>query len=217
MKLIIISDTHNQHHDLKIPFGQVLIHCGDFTSLGKWDKVTKFLEWFDEQPHPHKILICGNHEVEPEKAHTHFEAMLEGYPGITYLYNSSTTIEGVKFWGSPYTPKFYDWAFMKDPERMHLVWDCIPEDTNVLITHGPPYGIGDVNGRGFHCGDKALLKRVKELSLSLHCFGHIHQSDKEDAKFTATSFGTFVNASTCTEGYKPKNRPIEVEIYPINT
>jgi Icc-related predicted phosphoesterase len=102
--------------------------------------------------------------------------------GIIYLENASTTIDGIKFWGSPHTPTFGNWAFMKKREKINLVWQNIPDDTDILIVHGPPKGILDhsYNREGVYerCGCSALRKHVlNRIKPKLMCFGHIHNSE----------------------------------------
>jgi Icc-related predicted phosphoesterase len=129
-----------------------------------------------------------------------------------YLEDSGVEIEGVRFWGSPWTPTFMDWAFMLERgEPLHQKWQLIPEDTDVLVTHGPPHKIGDEVNLGFKCRNVScvdLLDRVLKLPLKAHAFGHIHEGygeyPWEDKRM--------INASTCTARYEPRNAPIVVEI-----
>jgi Icc-related predicted phosphoesterase len=193
MKLVIISDTHEYHQVVKVPDGDVLIHCGDFTHIGHSGAIERFLEWFASQEHKHKIFICGNHEIEGMN-----EDLIPN--GVIYLENNSCIIDGVKFYGSPYTPKFYDWGFQY--EREHADWSHIPNDTDVLITHGPPLGILDYVPGGGNVGCESLLQRVKEVAPKLHCFGHIHYSSGEEV----VGETKFINAACCNEAYIPLNK-----------
>jgi predicted phosphodiesterase len=205
------------HKGFSLPDGDVLIHAGDATSSGVSDEVGRFLEWFASQSHPHKILIAGNHDWlflrHPDMA----EQLLAAYPGITYLQDSGVEIKGIKFWGSPWQPEFCDWAFnlpRKGP-GLREVWNRIPIDTEVLITHGPPYGILDqvtgsidFSGKAEHLGCEELLIRLAAVKPKVHIFGHIHGGyGVAQSKVT-----TYVNACTCSELYKPSNRPIVVDL-----
>ena len=216
MKLVCISDTHGKHRQLDLPPGDVLIHAGDWT--GGQDiafvETEDFLSWFEDQPHEHKILIAGNHEVTVERQYKFFTELLESYPSITYLHNSETVINGIKFYGSPYSNEFYNWAFMEHEFKLQDIWDMIPDDTNVLITHGPAYGCNDrVNnhhGADPHVGSQSLHYRKLELgnSLKAHISGHIHEA------YGITTTGDILNicASILNEHYKLVNKPIVVDI-----
>lgn len=216
MRLVCISDTHTRHDELILPDGDVLIHAGDWTYRGNRGEIKSFLEWFDAQPHKHKIFIAGNHELSLDAMHEKYDVTLKqmvvsaGQHGVRYLENESTVIDGVKFYGSPMSPEYKGWAFPYSANH----WDCIPDDTNVLITHGPAYGIRDrVYPQPEHLGCKALKKRVVDLAyqstaLKAHIFGHIH-----DAAGAQTTLGMrFVNAASCGEDYRIHNQPIVVDL-----
>ena len=137
---VFISDTHCQHKMLELPKGDVIIHCGDVSSRGNEYEVKAFLNWFSLLPFAYKIFIPGNHDFYFEKASKFIiDALMAEYPEIILLNDSSTTIDGIKIWGSPITPYFHNWAFNRyrgsDIERY---WDLIDEDTDILISHGPP-------------------------------------------------------------------------------
>jgi len=125
----------------------------------------------------------------------------------TVLNDRSAVIDGLNIYGSPWTLEYKTWAFMKPPgEKMREVWSMIPENTDILITHGPPYGIMDTNEDGVHCGCEELLKAVQRIKPKLHVFGHIHESygiEKQDGT-------TFVNAAVY-EGYKKVKDPIVID------
>ena len=214
MKLVVISDTHCSQFPL--PEGDVLIHCGDHTYNGSYQQSFAAIQWLFEQPHKHKIFICGNHEVGWDRDFQQGrgymfvkERILETFPNLIYLENSGIEIEGIKFWGSPVQPEFYNWAFQKQrgPE-LEKHWAQIPENTDVLITHGPPYGFGDTNKRDGRFGDEDLLRRVRVVKPTLHLFGHAHDGYGE-----WLSEGTlFVNAAILNEGYQVANKPVEIDI-----
>lgn len=209
MRIICISDTHERNIK-NIPDGDVLIHAGDFFIGGNTLLALRNLnEDFKELPHKYKILVPGNHDwcfedSEEEEARKIFT---EG----VVLINEEVTIDGVKFYGTPYQPIFYDWAFNKSDAELHNIYSSIPSDTGVLITHTPPYGILDtvVRTPGLHVGSIELIKKIKNIQkLQLHIFGHIHESYGVD-KINNT---TFVNASYCDVSYRGNNFPVVVDI-----
>jgi Icc-related predicted phosphoesterase len=174
LTLVTMADTHGYHTSLRVPPGDILIHAGDMTRMGTLDEVCEFDAFLASLPHRHKIVIAGNHDFcfqrEPEAA----RAMLTH---ATYLEDEAVTIEGIRFYGSPWQPWFLDWAFNL-PRGAPLAekWARIPEDTDILVTHGPPNGIGDRTWDGRHVGCEELLQRVQQLRPRIHVFGHIHES-----------------------------------------
>ncbi|MGJ1365759.1 metallophosphatase domain-containing protein [Sphingobacterium spiritivorum] len=203
MQIVAISDTHGKHRDVIIPDGDILIHAGDVTRGGTKEQTIEFLEWFVEQKHPHKIFIAGNHDFFFEQADP--DEISSIIPdGIIFLNDSSVEINGFKFWGSPITPWFNNWAFNRDRgSEIKQHWDMIPEDTNVLITHGPPFGILDETAYGKHTGCEELLIRVYQVRPKYHIFGHIH----EDYGGFTEGETTFINGSVLDDWYELKNQP----------
>lgn len=209
MRIVCISDTHSLHRQIEVPDGDLLIHAGDCLGVGTLDELEDLDHWFSELPHPHKILIAGNHDWcfqdEPAEAralvrHAH------------YLQDSPLELNGLKFWGSPWTPVFFNWAFnLTRGEAIAERWARIPEDTDVLITHGPPAGILDridsPTGT-VRPGCEALAERVAQLAPTLHVFGHIH----EDYGQQQIGGCRYVNASTCNGRYQPLNPPIVIDL-----
>jgi Icc-related predicted phosphoesterase len=206
MRIVALSDTHGLHAKIKkIPEGDVAIHCGDFTRYGDIDDVYNFVEWFKKLPHRHKIVVAGNHDSVCQQFPVGIKDM---FKGVHYLQEKGVEIDGIKFWGSPYTPKYGNWYFMYRRELGELVWKDIPEDTDVLITHGPPYSILDGTRRGVMAGCSALLSRVYEVKPKVHLFGHIHESYG-----TYEENGTtFVNAAILNHKYKVFNSPQVVDL-----
>lgn len=217
LKICAISDTHNRHHDLIIPECDVLIHCGDYSGHGLRGEVEAFCTWFNAQPGKNKILVQGNHELGVENNKEAFTLMEELCPGIILLHDSEVIIEGIKFYGSPWTPYFYDWAYNAGRtivEAAHYqkpfigdFWNKISDDTDVLITHGPPYEILDGTNDGRNVGCVGLKRRVGVVRPDLHFFGHIHHSYGEK-HIDGTSF---YNTAICDEKYYPSNKPMVVE------
>jgi Icc-related predicted phosphoesterase len=212
VKITITSDTHGLHPHLGlIKKTDVLIHCGDCTNNAGRSALRDVALWLESQPHDHKILIAGNHDWAFEKWPELAVALLkEVAPSVTYLQDSGCEIDGIKFWGSPITPTFFDWAFNRARgEAIRKHWDKIPRDTQVLITHGPPKGVLDYNPYDkFHCGCEDLMDAVVEIAPRLHCFGHIHCA----AGKTQMDSTTFVNASFVNEQYKPAFHPTVIEL-----
>lgn len=208
MKIVMISDNHNW--EIKdIPEGDILIHAGDATGEGTIPEMKKFFRWYGAVPgFKHKIFVPGNHDWLCE-SHPGLAKEMAEENGIIYLNNDSATIEGLNFWGSAYTPWFYGWAFNIRGNAIERYWEMIPDDTHILITHGPPFMIRDRTIRGQHVGDPLLMKHIRRLGrLKLHVFGHIHWSNGVDERD-----GTyFVNAAICDEQYKPTQKINVVEI-----
>lgn len=211
MKIVCISDTHNKHDSVSLPDGDVLIHAGDATSGGMLEEEIKpFAEWFCSQPHKHKIFVPGNHdfgcESEPEEARRLFRK-----EGVHYLVDERVIINGIKFYGSPWVINLPSWAFSHSAysSEIRTLWDAIPIDTDVLVTHGPPFGkLDKVRGWGVpeSVGSPLLLKRVEEVFPKFHIFGHIHEG--HGMKIDYNRKITYINAAICTIRYKPTNNPV---------
>jgi Icc-related predicted phosphoesterase len=204
MKIVCLSDTHTLHNKISIPDGDVLIHAGDLTGRGSFEDYFEAAYWLEKLRHQFKyrIIIAGNHDFNMDKMLGHFDQ------DVIYLQDNEVTIDGVIFYGSPWTPPFYDWAFMKNEDQLARQWDLIPEDCDVLITHGPPYSILDKNGEGERCGSVTLYDRIKELKLRHHIFGHIHESyGSEEIAGT-----TFHNVCSLNGQYRITNKPVVIEL-----
>jgi len=210
MKLVCISDTHSLHrHIPEVPDGDVLIHAGNGLGQGTLENIEDLNDWLGMLPHRHKVVIAGNHDWAFQEMPGEARAALSN---AVYLEDSGVEIEGIRFWGSPWTPTFMDWAFMLERgEPLCQKWQLIPDNTDVLITHGPPKGIGDEANLGFKCqnvGCVDLLARIHQLSLKAHIFGHIHEGYGEYLRRKTR----LINASTCTARYEPRNAPIVVDV-----
>jgi Icc-related predicted phosphoesterase len=210
MKIVCISDTHNCNERINVPEGDILIHSGDATTVGNAKQIVEFNDWFANLPHKHKIFVAGNHDWLFETDNRFARTLLDD--SITYLQDSSIEIEGLKIYGSPWQPRFFDWAFnLNRGAELAEKWKLIPEDTDILITHGPPHGILDEVERQYwteNTGCEELRKRVEIIKPKLHVFGHIHCGYGEKEEFGVK----FVNASNCDEEYQPTQMPIIVEI-----
>jgi Icc-related predicted phosphoesterase len=211
-RITLISDTHQKHGLITNDLigGDIIIHGGDIMTSGYHaTEVKYFLEWFNKLNYTHKIFIAGNHdrlfENEPEKV----KEMLSEYPDITYLEDSFVIIDGIKIYGTPWQPEFYNWAFNLKRDGVDIIekWNMIPEDTDILITHGPPNNILDYVAQSrFHAGCSMLRKKIFEIKPKLNCFGHIHQG----YGFSSFDDISFVNASVLNEDYAYSNNPVDL-------
>lgn len=216
MQIVAISDTHGKHRQVTLQPGEVLVHTGDLTINGDKSLIMDFVTWFAEQPFKHKIFIAGNHDRWAEQSHDEL-ALAAREAGVHYLLCSGVVLDGVRFWGSPYTPEFMNWSFMLPKGTAASEhWQQIPANIDVLLTHGPPAGILDEveqsgGGEGtesFGVGCNELRSRVDDIGVPLHVFGHIHESYGEH-----THAGTrFVNASLLNNRYQLVNLPWSAEL-----
>lgn len=182
MKILAISDTHGFHKQFKdLDFQNIdmIIHAGDFSnnkapSINE-NEAIDFLDWYNEIPVKYKILICGNHDTSIEAG---LVKPKEDFKNIIYLEHESINIEGINIFGSPYTPQYRGWAFMRDRGKLDPFWSKIPDNTDILVVHGPPKGILDLsyNRQDIleYCGDKELLNHVYRINPKHMIFGHIH-------------------------------------------
>ena len=210
-RIICISDTHNRHDDIIVPDGDILIHAGDATNGGTVEEVAAFGKWFASLPHRHKIFIAGNHDWLFERAPELAQNLLSSK--ITYLQDSFVEVENFKIYGSPWQPRFFDWAFnLNRGAEIAAKWRLIPRDTDILITHGPPFGVLDAAPRGEfpdeNVGCEELIKFVQTIKPRLHVFGHIHHSYGT----TEINQTIFANAANCDESYEPVNAPLVFDL-----
>ena len=218
MKIVALSDTHGKHAHIPRDWFQpadVLVHAGDVSNVGRINEIVDFLDWFTKQPYEHKIFIAGNHDWAFQNNHDVITRIVRDYGNIIYLEDSSVTIDGVKFYGSPWQPWFYDWAFnLPRGEKLQAKWDLIPEDTDVLITHGPPRNILDYVANGSRTGENVGCAALEDTVLTklpilkLNIFGHIHYS----AGMLIKKNKLFVNAAVLNEQYEIANKPIILDI-----
>ena len=211
MTILHISDTHTYHDLLKIPLGlDMIIHSGDCSNprdpYNNEPEVRDFIDWYKEIPVKYKIYVAGNHDTSIEKGLVTKKDFEDA--GIIYLENESVVIEGIKIFGSPHTPNFGNWAFMKERTKLERFWRlAIDEDVNIVVTHGPPKGILDKSydqrNNMEACGDKSLLNRILEVQPSYSLFGHIHNTkDIVNAGIQKLSVCNtfFSNGSVVTDG-----------------
>jgi Icc-related predicted phosphoesterase len=224
MKITFISDTHNKHKflDGDLPGGDLLIHAGDISSMGYNYEIKDFCEWFNSiDNYTHKVFIAGNHDwgfIDREPFYVHrsvlipkpTEDVLIENPGIKYLRDELYNVEGVNVYGSPWQPEFYDWAFNlpRKGEELKRRWANIPDNTDILVTHGPAYGYVDkVLGRYDNLGCELLIQRIKQIKPKIHVCGHIHSG-----RNLLFDNGTlYINASVLNERYEYNYKPITID------
>lgn len=236
MRITHISDTHNKHNQLNglLPGGDLLIHSGDITSLGRKDEVIRFVKWFNGiDNYTNKIFIAGNHDMtfDSEKLLrdklAHFEGRTEydtecavGKPdwlevlltsdlnqNVFYLENNFIEIDQIKIWGSPITPTFgYGWGFnVNRGYDINQIWNRIPNDTDIVITHGPIHSYCDRTDRGgLNVGCEQLYHRLNEVQPQLHFSGHIHEA----YGYRNTNWGYAFNGCNCDLSYLVNNKPM---------
>jgi Icc-related predicted phosphoesterase len=235
MLITFISDTHTQHRRIKtldsfrntfenveLPGGDILIHSGDFMGSGySKNEAENFFKWYDEIiGYDTKIFIAGNHdrimEIDPSWA----RGILTGYKSIEYLQDELISIQQgddpeIKIWGSPWQPEFYNWAFNlpRNGDELKYKWDMIPEDIDILITHGPAWGfLDDVEGnRGKHLGCELLSERIKQIKPKIHVCGHIHSGYGH--YYDGNTH--FINASLLDESYLYTHSPWNIDWNPV--
>ena len=205
MKIVAISDTHG--NEIEIPPCDLLIHAGDLTMSGSQDEVERAIGWLlglkEKGACQAVVIVPGNHDffLQDQSVTLHGD-------NVWLLRDAGCEFEGVSIWGSPFTPAFFDWAFMEKGNDIQKHWDLIPAGLDILITHGPPFGTLDQNPQGMHCGCPHLAEALKRIQPKAHIFGHIHHSHG------STWDGKSHNVSICDEGYRPTRSPLELEIAP---
>lgn len=216
MKITFLSDTHTRQGQIPysdLPGGDLLIHAGDIMNSGyNKNDIFDFLYWYDSIPgYTTKIFIAGNHDRMFENHPEDVKQWLSEFPNINYLQDEAIVVDGIKIYGSPWQPEFFNWAFnlpRKGPGLMSK-WEAIPQDTDILITHGPAFGFVDtVAGRPYeNLGCELLAERIPETKVKIHVCGHIHSGRGIEQKN-----GTlFINASVLDERYEYTQKPITID------
>jgi Icc-related predicted phosphoesterase len=212
LKVVVLSDTHNKHNEIKVPDGDLILHAGDATMMGTLAEISIFAQWYGSLPHPAKIFVAGNHDFGFEKSNEDRETalgMLEGN-GIIYLEDGSHQFKGVTVYGSPWQPMFGPWAFnLERGHQLRQKWQLIPAGTDIVITHGPPLGIGDRTTRtGENVGCRDLRDEIaNRIKPRVHIFGHIHEA----ASMLQKNGVLYVNASNLNLQYNYTNKPVCIE------
>ena len=217
MKVVCISDTHMEHHKIKLPYGDILIHAGDALSWGTEKEFVSFASWFRELPHVYKIYVAGNHDKFVEFYRNEAQEMLG--PDVHYLQDSLVNIEDYEIYGSPWQPVFNNWAFNLTENELRPAFDLIPPNLDILITHSPPRFDNNVSfdrvPKGEHIGSTSLTGRLYELGIEaplFHVFGHVHDGYGVGRYAVPHSSIVAVNAATCNEQYEPLNPPVVLNI-----
>jgi Icc-related predicted phosphoesterase len=217
-KLTFISDTHTKHEKLNgfLPGGDMLICAGDITSRGYKTEIENFLKWFDKiDNYDHKIFIAGNHDFGFQDQPNETKGLLTGYKTVEYLQDELLLVgdedydDMVKVWGTPWQPEFHNWAFnLPRGQALKEKWDMITVGTDILITHGPPFGKLDyVKYPNQNVGCEELMKRVEVIKPKIHVFGHIH----EGYGYVFDGNTHFINAAVLNGRYEFRNKPITVD------
>jgi Icc-related predicted phosphoesterase len=209
MKICIISDTHNKYKQLVMPDADMIIHCGDMTSMGYEYEIRNFYKWFSRlNQYKYKINIAGNHDWFFEKTP---QFVKETVPdNVIYLEDSGAEIEGLYFYGTPVQKPFNNWAFNREEDKLAQHWEAIPNNTDVLITHSPPYGIMDWSRHSKSAqGSPSLLHEIQQrIKPKIHCFGHMHECHGIEI----INETTFINATVLDDKYVVAHEPIVIEI-----
>lgn len=226
-RIVFISDTHEQHHVVPVPACDVLVHCGDATGVGRVDRLEAFSAWARrlkrEGTAKEVIFVAGNHDVMLDSTHPvvardeagrrRHRLAREAIKGYVYLQDSEAVVAGLRFWGSPWTPRFLDWGFQLDSEAHEReIFSAVPHDIDVLITHGPPAGVLDLCPDGRRVGSATLLEVVKSRRPRVHAFGHAFGHIHHSYGVEEIDGIRFVNGSICTEEYLPLNEPVIVDL-----
>lgn len=221
MKITFISDTHTKHEQItsSLPGGDVIIHAGDVSSMGYKHELQQFLKWFNNlDNYTHKIFIAGNHDWGFQDNPEMCKELLGFYDKVTYLQDDLEVIgedynTAVKVYGSPWQPEFFNWAFNlpRMGEELKSKWDMIPMNTDILVTHGPPWGhLDTVIGNPQNLGCELLTEQVNIVKPKIHVFGHIHSG--YGYKFDGDTH--YFNAAVLGEKYTFENPVMSVEWNP---
>jgi Icc-related predicted phosphoesterase len=222
MIVTFISDTHNKHKQVtsSLPGGDLLIHAGDISSMGYKHEIQQFCKWFDSlDNYTVKTFIAGNHDFGFEKEPEMAKEIVGSYKWINYLQDSFLgygvdTENYVKIYGSPWQPEFHNWAFNlpKNGLELEQKWNDIPEDTDILVTHGPAFGYLDtIMGQYDNLGCELLTNRIKTIKPKIHVCGHIHSG----RGYVFDGDTHFINASVLDERYQYTQKPLTVEWDPV--
>ena len=222
MIVTFISDTHNKHKQITehLPGGDLLIHAGDISSRGYKHEIQQFCKWFDSlDNYTVKTFIAGNHDFGFEKEPEMVKEIVGSYKWINYLQDSFLgygvdTENYVKIYGSPWQPEFFNWAFNlpKGGSELERKWNNIPDDTDILITHGPAFGYLDkIVGQYENLGCELLTKKIKQIKPKIHVCGHIHSG----YGYVFDGDTHFINASVLDERYQYTQKPLTVEWDPV--
>jgi len=206
-RITLISDTHNKYKQIDLPVGDILINAGDSTSMGYDHEIKNFCEWIDNLSYDLKVFIAGNHDWAFQNSPNKIKVILNEFPNIKYLQDKLLVYDDIKIYGSPWQPEFMGWAFNLPTNGWELEqkWKDIPINTDILITHCPPFGILDkayVNSLNLGC--ELLKNAVNIVKPKIHVFGHIHGG----YGYIYRDGTHFFIASVLNEHYLYTNKPI---------
>ncbi len=222
MKVDCISDLHGFYPDL--PGGDLLILAGDYTASGKMNEWCDFFKWLKKQNYSKKIVVAGNHDnfmyngfpkTEQEARDLQeIEEYLNFSSDFEYLCNSGTIYNDINIWGTPWTPWFYRVNpkckyFMKRETMIAKMFQRIPYNLDILISHGPPHGILDKNDSGIHCGSQSLRKQMFMKDPKIIVCGHIHECGGKEVDLVMTKI---INCSYVDKNYRPVNKFMSFDI-----
>jgi len=208
IKICTLSDIHGQL--CNVPACDLLLIAGDLCPVR--DHSLSFQEhwlefnfkpWLKNIDAKEKVFIFGNHDFIGEERPERVSKIFSDVKNIHYLQDSGVECLGLKVYGSAWTLYFYDWAFNLYENDLKDKWAQIPQDTDILVCHGPPYGYGDLCGKE-NVGSPSLLERIKEIKPKLVVYGHIHNG-----------FGTWTldktilaNVSVVDDRYELVRKPV---------
>ena len=205
MKIVALSDTHGKHRQIEIPDGDILIYAGDFEIRNNLD-LFEMSEWLNELPHKRVVAIFGNHDFTE---HSEIKYMKQMFERVNLLFNESIEIDGLKIWGSPYSPFFNNWAWMQPDNMLKEIWDTIPLETEIIVTHTMPYGILDgVLPRMESVGSLTLRDAIKRVHPYIQIGGHLHESF---GRYTDGKTD-YYNVAVMDEQYKVVNPCTVIEV-----
>jgi Icc-related predicted phosphoesterase len=220
MKLWHFSDSHGQHKKLTVPDNiDIAIFSGDagnYRDVYRNEiEVRSFLDWYKQLNIPYKIMIAGNHDSSIERKFIKKEEMHK--LGIIYLEDDLTIVEGLLIYGSPWTPTFNNWSFNMSRHKLYRVWDAVPSDIDILVTHGPPKGILDITENTKHnyefCGCNNLRFQIEDrIKPKYHMFGHIH--DRKGAIYRNSGV---LNLPTCDTVFSNGSVVADLDLYNIHS
>ena len=212
-RLTFISDTHSKHKEITkdLPGGDILLCAGDISSMGYKHEIREFCKWFDKiNNYDHKIFIAGNHDWLFQRNPELAREIVNSYKTITYLQDETVNIDGINIYGSPWQPEFYNWAFNlpRNGEEISNKWNMIPENTDILITHGPAWGyLDNIYGRIDKLGCELLAERIEKINPKIHLCGHIHTGHGH--RFNGKTH--FINAAVLDERYVYMQDPMTMD------
>ena len=215
IKVTLMSDTHTKERNVLVNGGDLILHSGDVMNSGyEWEDLYDFLNWFSELPYKMKVFTPGNHDRYIQDNPVDAWKMINEFhdKGVRCLIDDFVEFEGLKIYGSPWQPEFYNWAFNlpRNGWEIEQKWKDIPDDTDILLTHGPAWGILDtvVNRRDMNLGCEMLTKRLETLKPLIHNCGHIHTG----YGYVEKNGTHFFNSSVLDERYRHNQKPFDITI-----